>query len=124
MISNEVSAFIICLITVDRFIVLHLPFSQVRFRRRSASIAAALVWFVGLCLALVPLTPMTSHWKFFAQTGVCIPLPITRVSFPGQNYSFSIFIVLNFVLFLLVAVGQVAIFWSVQKSSKMLEKGE
>ena len=124
MISSESSALIICLITLDRFIVLYMPFSQIRFRRRSASIAAALTWFIGLCLATVPLTPMTSHWEFFSQTGVCVPLPITRASFAGQNYAFGIFIVLNFVLFLMVAFGQVGIFWAVHKTSKAIDKGE
>ena len=39
----------ICLITLDRFIVLRFPLTQVRFRRRSAIVACSLVWILGLC---------------------------------------------------------------------------
>jgi hypothetical protein len=63
------------------------------------------VWLVGVALASAPLT---SPWSFYSQTAICIPLPITRTDFPGHPYSFAIIIVLNFVLFLFVSVGQVS----------------
>ena len=75
----------ICLITLDRFIVLRFPFTQVRFRRRSAMTACCVVWILGLTLAAVPLWPTNSHWNFYSQTGICLPLPITRTSFTGQR---------------------------------------
>nr|KAG5701063.1 hypothetical protein BaRGS_008784 [Batillaria attramentaria] len=57
---------------------------------------------------------MTSHWEFYSQTGICIPLPITRRDFEGRDYSFGVMIVFNFVLFLLIAGGQATIYRSVQ----------
>ena len=116
LLSNEVSAFVICLITLDRFLVLRFPFSRLHFRNRSAHVACALAWAVGLLMALVPLLPMTSHWQFYSQTGICIPLPVTRNDFEGHGYSFGILIVLNFVLFMLIAVGQVIIYWSIRSN--------
>nr|KAG5695082.1 hypothetical protein BaRGS_032575 [Batillaria attramentaria] len=50
------------------------------------------------CAAVVPLLPATG-WEFYSQTGICLPLPITRLQFPGKQYAFGVFIVLNFVLF-------------------------
>jgi hypothetical protein len=117
LLSCEVSALIMCLITLDRFFVLRVPFSQIRFGVRSAHVASLVVWCVGLALAAIPLLPVTSHWQFYSQTAICIPLPITRNDFPGQTYSFFIVIVLNFVLFLCVSVGQVVIYWSVLENS-------
>nr|KAG5685916.1 hypothetical protein BaRGS_025982 [Batillaria attramentaria] len=58
-----------------------------------------------------------SHWEFYSHTGICIPLPIARNSFPGHTYSFSVFIVLNFVLFVAIAAGQVFVFWSIRSNS-------
>nr|KAG5685918.1 hypothetical protein BaRGS_025984 [Batillaria attramentaria] len=58
-----------------------------------------------------------SHWEFYSHTGICIPLPITRNSFPGHTYSFNVFIVLNFVLFVAIAAGQVFVFWSIRSNS-------
>nr|KAG5698615.1 hypothetical protein BaRGS_027126 [Batillaria attramentaria] len=117
LLSSEVSAFIICLITLDRFLVLRFPFSHFHFKRSSAHVACVIVWAVGLVLAAVPLLPVTSHWEFYSQTGICIPLPITRNDFAGHTYSFSVVIILNFVLFLMIAVGQVFIYWSIRTNS-------
>ena len=116
--SSEVSAFIICLITLDRFLALRFPFSRLHFSRGSALIACAVVWVIGIALATVPLLPMTSHWQYYSQSGICIPLPFaTSARFQGYGYSFSVMILLNFVLFLLIAVGQAIIYWSVRSNS-------
>nr|KAG5690333.1 hypothetical protein BaRGS_027630 [Batillaria attramentaria] len=60
---------------------------------------------------------MTSHWQFYGQAGICIPLPITKNTFHGHTYSFGVMVVLNFVLFLVIAVGQIVIYWSIQTNS-------
>ena len=115
--SSEVSALIVSLITLDRFLVLHFPFSRLRFRRNSASAACGLVWVVGLLLSTAPLLPWTSQWQFYSQTGICIPLPVTRKEFPGSAYSSAVLIVFNFVLFMLIAVGQAFIYFSVRANA-------
>ncbi|KAL8594275.1 hypothetical protein ACOMHN_044219 [Nucella lapillus] len=69
LLSSEVSALIIWIITLDRFVVIHFPFSTVRFNTASAAVACLLIWLVGWCLALAPLLPVTSHWNFYGQTG-------------------------------------------------------
>ena len=117
LLSSEVSVLIIWLITLDRFIVLHFPFSTMRFQRISAAVACSVTWLVGWILAITPLLPMTSHWEFFSQTGICIPLPVTRQDFKGKAYSFSVFIVFNFILFLFISNGQAFIYWSVWKNA-------
>ena len=117
LLSSEVSAVTICLITLDRFLVLQFPFSQCHFSHRSAIVTCGVVWCGGLVLAVVPLMPDLSHWQFYGQSGICIPLPITRKTFPGHHYSIGIMIILNFVLFLLIAVGQLIIYWSIRTNS-------
>ena len=118
LMSSEVSAFIICLITLDRFLALRFPLNSLHFSRNYALIACAIIWAIGIALATVPLLPMVSHWDFYSQTGICIPLPFTSSeSFQGYHYSFSVMIILNFVLFLLIAVGQAIIYWSVRSNS-------
>ena len=117
LLSSEVSAFIICLITVDRFLVIQFPLSRLRFQQKSAWLGCLVLWTVGIVLSAVPLLPATSSWHFYSQTGICIPLPVTRQDFPGHNYAFTIMIVLNFVLFLFIAAGQVAVFMAVRSQS-------
>ena len=116
--SSEVSAFIICLITLDRFLALRFPFNRLHFSRSSALAACVIVWVVGIALATVPLLPVTSHWEFYSQTGICIPLPfVTSERFQGYHYIFSVMIILNFIPFLLVTVGLAFIYWSVCSNS-------
>ena len=117
LLSSEVSAFTVCLITLDRFLVLQFPFSQMRFSHRSALVVCGVVWCGGLILAVVPFMPGLSHWQYYSQSGICIPLPITRKTFGGHKYSFGTMIILNFVLFLLIAVGQLAIYWSIRTNT-------
>jgi uncharacterized membrane protein len=117
LLSSEMSALIIFLITLDRFLVLRFPFSTARFGNRSASIACIITWSLGFLLAAVPLLPVTSHWQFYSQTGICIPLPVTRQDFEGRGYATGVLIIFNFVLFLLIAIGQAFIYWSVQKNA-------
>ena len=117
LLSSEVSAFFVCLITLDRFLVLRFPLHRLHFQKRSAEIASLCLWIVGFVLASVPLLPATSHWQFYSQTGICIPLPVTRNDFEGRGYAFGIVIVLNFVLFLLIAAGQASIYASIRANS-------
>ena len=54
-------------------------------------------------LAVLPVLGPMSHWNFYSQTAICIPLPVTSAQhFKGHTYSFAIIVVLNFVLFLLI----------------------
>ena len=117
LLSSEVSVFIICLVTVDRFLVLRFPFQhRLHLTSRSAMVLCGFVWTVGAMLAVVPLLPITKHWEFYSQTGICLPLPITRKQFPGQTYSFSVFIVLNFILFLFIGAGQLSIYRAIRNT--------
>ncbi|KAL8593119.1 hypothetical protein ACOMHN_018045 [Nucella lapillus] len=121
LLSCEVSSFLICLITLDRLLVIRFPFSRLRFGVTSAHVACGVIWALGLILASVPLLPVTSHWAFYSQTGICIPLPVTRTNFPGRDYSFAVMIVVNLVMFLLIAVGQAFIFWSVKINTMSMD---
>ena len=117
VLSSEVSAFIICLVTVDRFLVIQFPLSRFHFQQRSAHLACLALWTVGTILAAVPLLPVTSSWNFYSQTSICIPLPVTRQSFLGHDYAFAVMIIVNFVLFIFIAAGQLAVYTAVRSQS-------
>nr|KAG5705197.1 hypothetical protein BaRGS_011223 [Batillaria attramentaria] len=84
----EVSAFIICLITLDRFLVLRSlsAISTLRGARQESA----------------------SHCQSRGN------------DFAGHTYSFSVVIILNFVLFLMIAAGQGFIYWSIRTNSVAL----
>ena len=117
LLSTEMSAFIILLITLDRFLVIRFPFSQLRFQHGSAHAVCCVHWAVVSVLVAIPFFPDYSHWGFYSHTDICIPLPITRSSFAGHSYAFGVMIVLNMVLFLAIAAGQTAIYVAIRSST-------
>nr|KAG5712885.1 hypothetical protein BaRGS_007482 [Batillaria attramentaria] len=117
LLSSEVSAFIICLITLDRLIVLRAPLNRdLHLTVRSAMATCGAAWLVGVVLALVPLLTADGEWEFYSQNGICLPLPITQHHFPGQHYAFGVFIVLNLLLFLFVGAGQLLIYHTIRST--------
>ena len=121
LVSSEVSAFTICLIMIDRLLVVKFPLhKQFHFTARSSTMVVVLTWLAGFMLALYPVLPWNNHWEFYAQNGICLPLPITRNDFPGHNYALSIFLVLNFIIFMIIGVGQWLIYMIIQRSAKTI----
>ena len=108
--SSEVSAFTICLITLDRLLVIGFPLKKHLHLTVAQCVAAcAVAWLAGLALAVVPLL---SGLEFYEQNAICLPLPITQRQFTGKDYTFGVFIVLNFFLMLFTGAGQVFIYWA------------
>ncbi|KAH9488178.1 hypothetical protein Btru_064860 [Bulinus truncatus] len=115
LLSSETSALFILLITLDRLLAIAFPMStRCHFNGKSAAIACGIIWFVGLCMAAIPLLPPFQHWQLYTQNALGVPLPITRSFFPGYDYAFAILIVFNMIVFILVAVGQLLIYLSVR----------
>nr|KAG5693010.1 hypothetical protein BaRGS_005634 [Batillaria attramentaria] len=122
LVSSEVSAFALCLITLDRFFVIKFPFSSsLRLTKLSATVACGATWAVGVTLAAFPFNQ--TDWAFYGQNGICLPLPITRQPFMGHDYAFRVFIVLNFVLFVVIGAGQSLIFYNIQSTAMPTMKG-
>ena len=118
MLSSEVSALLICIITHDRYLVVRFPLGQMNYNITSTYVTCTLLWIFGIFLAAIPLLPVTSHWQYYSQTGVCVPLPFTTgENFKGYMYAFSIMIMLNFVVFTCIACGQIAIFQTIRESA-------
>ena len=70
LLSCECSAIMILLITIDRFIVLHFPFTQHRFRRFSAIMTCIAVWFVCAIIVTIPLLSEARMSKFYSKVGL------------------------------------------------------
>jgi hypothetical protein len=58
--------------------------------------------------------------RFYTKSGVCIALPLTRDRPPGWMYSIVIFLGLNFITFILIAVGQLLIYVEIKSVSETI----
>ncbi|XP_050412354.1 G-protein coupled receptor GRL101 [Patella vulgata] len=120
--SSEASVMFLCLITIDRVIAIKFPFSKLKITKKSAALYVSAIWILSLCFAFFPLIA-TSYFKdqFFSRTGVCLGLPLTRDRSPGWEYGVGIFIVWNFICFVVIALGQGLIYHEIRQSSQRLQ---
>ena len=123
LLASETSIFFMCLITLDRILVIKYPFSENRFTKKPALEASFMVWVIGLIISVIPLV-LTSYFEneFFSKTGVCLALPLTREKGAGWLYSVFIFIIFNFLTFLLIAWGQWLIYAEVTSDKRPTAK--
>ncbi|XP_053380122.1 uncharacterized protein LOC123556154 [Mercenaria mercenaria] len=122
-VSSEASVIFVCLITLDRLLVIKYPFGTVKIGPKNAHIVCLISWIFAIALALVPII-FTDFFQnsFYSRSGVCIALPLTRDKPPGWMYSVAIFVGLNFCTFILVGLGQCAIFIELRKATSTIKK--
>ena len=124
-VSSQASVFFVCLITIDRLLVIKYPFGTVSITQRTALIACGLSWILALFLATIPIIFIDYfEGRFYSRSGLCIALPLTRDRSPGWIYSVIVFVGLNFITFLLVGIGQAMIFIEIRKSAKQVRKSK
>ncbi|XP_055954389.1 G-protein coupled receptor GRL101-like [Patella vulgata] len=111
--SSEASALFLCLITLDRFLLIRYPLGQVRISPRMCRTAIICVWLFSLVIALVPVLP-----------GICLALPLTPDRTPGWQYSTAVFVFFNFMTFLLICIGQAIMYKSVVQSGSCVQSKE
>lgn len=116
--SSEASVLFLCLITLDRLLVIKYPFGGVRITTKVATVCVGCAWLFSVFVALLPIA-YVEYFKneFYSKSAVCIALPLTRDRPRGWVYSLALFVGLNFVTFVLVAVGQLSIFVEIRKSA-------
>ncbi|XP_048775315.2 G-protein coupled receptor GRL101-like [Ostrea edulis] len=116
--SSETSVLMVFLITLDRFIAVKYPFSKLLFSVKTASMMSLVAWAFSFVLSLIPLLPVPGFEDFYAQSGICISLPLSAVRKSGWEYSIIIFVGLNFFLFLGILIGQISVFVEVLRSGR------
>ena len=123
LLSSEVSAFSVFLITADRVSAVFSPRSG--FTRRSACCACVSVWLGCALLAAVPLLPELAHWRLYGRTGLCLPLPLGSDlhAAPGDSYVLGVVVVLNSLMATLTGAGQLLLVQRVSHSAPSHPRG-
>uniref|UniRef100_A0A2C9LSU3 G-protein coupled receptors family 1 profile domain-containing protein n=1 Tax=Biomphalaria glabrata TaxID=6526 RepID=A0A2C9LSU3_BIOGL len=116
--SSETSTFFICLITLDRYLTITYPFGEYRLSKNLTRILIILAWLVGIVLAAIPL--IISDWEIYSSNSLCLALPFSSNHFRGWEFSFVVYVGVNFILFILIAFGQVAIFVNIYRRKQSM----
>ena len=106
LLSSEVSTFVICLIALDRLLVLHFPLRSRRCRKCfTQGTVCVVAWTLGIVLASTPLLPMTSHWLFYERSGVCALLTtVSNITSTGVALT-KVFLSVNCAVSVLTLAG-------------------
>ncbi|XP_060583949.1 G-protein coupled receptor GRL101-like [Ruditapes philippinarum] len=118
--SSEASVFFVALITIDRILVIKFPFGNVRITSQKAVVISVIIWVFAAFLSILPLIYVDYFSDgFYSKSAVCLALPLTRDRPPGWIYSFSVFVIFNFAMFVLIALGQLLIYTEVRNQTKI-----
>jgi hypothetical protein len=127
LLSVEVSAFTVVLVTWDRvshlLCTLQAPSCPLGLGTRSSALACVVTWVVGLTWSTMFLFPSVSQWAAYRRSGVCLPLPVTADGRQG-SYSVVTHAGVRPVLLLLAASGQARVYRRVRKSKSCLTTAE
>ena len=114
------ATFFTTVLTLDR--CLH-PFTNqlLCLTPRKLKIVCVLVWAVSFLLMIVPLM---SHWVFFEQHALCVPLPHIMDYSLESSYAHGVMVHVNLVMFVLCCVCElIAHVYSKLKTSCTMHKG-
>ncbi|KAF3840942.1 hypothetical protein F7725_006804 [Dissostichus mawsoni] len=93
MLSSEVSVLLLTYLTLERFLVIVFPFSNLRPGKIQTVVVLASIWLLGFIIAAVPLMNEDVFGNYYGRNGVCFPLHSDRQEKPtAKGYSTGIFL--------------------------------
>ena len=104
--SADVSAFLACLMTLDRCAALRCPHKYVHVTSRATHTCCMIVWVGCVMMAAASLIPRASEGKLYSQTAVCQPLTSVLADPSNHEYTIAALVVLSLVLIFITSLGQ------------------
>ncbi|KAM5278872.1 relaxin receptor 2 isoform 1-T1 [Hipposideros larvatus] len=118
VLSTEVSVLLLTYLTLEKFLVIVFPFSNIRPGKRQTSIILIGIWIVGFLIAVIPLWNEDYFGNFYGKNGVCYPLYDDQTEDIGsKGYSLGIFLGVNLLAFLIIVFAYLIMFCSIQKTA-------
>jgi hypothetical protein len=122
MIASEVSVIILACMSLDRWIKIVYPFSNFS---KSLTITRCMIllcciWVTWCILAGIPV-PLYGTADFYGSSEVCFPLHLQYPFSNGWIYSFVIFVVVNSLAMMAMAISYISIYHARIKSLKNVQ---
>ena len=121
-VANEVSVLSLLIITLDRMICITFPFRFQKLSLKKAISIMAIVWSIGLIIALAPLFNDSYFFDedgkvdLFGQTPLCLAFMLSSERSAGWEYSVFVFVALNGFSFFSIAIAYAMMYRSITKS--------
>nr|XP_012607617.1 relaxin receptor 2 isoform X2 [Microcebus murinus] len=118
MLSAEVSVLLLTYLTLEKFLVIVFPFSNIRPGKRQTLVILICIWMVGFLIAVIPFWNEDYFGNFYGKNGVCFPLYYDQTEDTGgKGYSLGIFLGVNLLAFLIIVFSYITMFCSIQKTA-------
>ncbi|XP_012665460.1 relaxin receptor 2 isoform X2 [Otolemur garnettii] len=118
MLSAEVSVLLLTYLTLEKFLVIVFPFSNIRPGKWQTSLILICIWMAGFLIAVIPFWNEDYFGNFYGKNGVCFPLYYDQTEDIGGNgYSLGIFLGVNLLAFLIIVFSYITMFCSIQKTA-------
>ncbi|XP_005113551.1 relaxin receptor 2-like, partial [Aplysia californica] len=108
----------VTLITLERFLVIKYPFGEYRFSTLAAYLSCLGAWCISILIAAVPFFPGHEDWALFSASSLCLAVPLDNAQHPGHIFSSVVYMGINFVMFVLLAGGQWAVYRAMSANSR------
>lgn len=93
MLSTEVSVLLLTYLTLEKYLVIVFPFSNIRPGKQKTIVILISIWIAGFVIAIIPFWDVDFFGNYYGKNGVCFPLNSDRMEEIGGNrYSLSIFL--------------------------------
>ncbi|XP_036892961.1 relaxin receptor 2 [Sturnira hondurensis] len=123
MLSTEVSVLLLTYLTLEKFLVIVFPFSNIRPGKRQTSVILIGIWIVGFVIAVIPFSNKDYFGNFYGKNGVCFPLYYDqREDIGSEGYSLGIFLGVNLLAFLIIVFSYGIMFCSIKKTALQTTK--
>ncbi|XP_017828514.5 relaxin receptor 2, partial [Callithrix jacchus] len=118
MLSTEVSVLLLTYLTLEKFLAIVFPFSNIRPGKRQTSVILICIWMAGFLIAVIPFWNEDYFGNFYGKNGVCFPLYYDQTEDIGsKGYSLGIFLGVNLLAFLIIVFSYITMFCSIQKTA-------
>ncbi|XP_040303873.1 relaxin receptor 2 [Herpailurus yagouaroundi] len=118
MLSTEVSVLLLTYLTLEKFLVIVFPFSNIRPGKWQTSVILICIWIMGFLIAVIPFWNEDYFGNFYGKNGVCFPLYYDQTEDIGsKGYSLGIFLGVNLLAFLIIVFSYIIMFCSIKKTA-------
>lgn len=124
LLSSEASVLFLTVLSIDRYLCVVLPLSQVRLRNTSVIYTVIAVWCFAFLLSILPIVARDLFGDaFYGRSSVCLGLPLTTERPKGWQYSVILFLGVNLLAFFVMLFCYTSIYFRVRASSRKVKKG-
>ncbi|XP_048388055.1 relaxin receptor 2-like [Stegostoma tigrinum] len=117
MLSTEVSVLLLTYLSLEKYIVIVFPFSNIKPGKHQTLVIHITIWLIGFAIALIPLWNEDTFGNYYGRNGVCFPLHADQVEKDAaKGYSIGIFLGLNLIAFIIIVFSYSSMFYSIHKS--------